>query len=156
MPTLVRLILAVFPLFAVATTNAYAQNVAQVGLLPGPECSTGGITSDVPGLTLSLDTTGGPVLVMYTVQFNGNPNAGINLWLVIDGVTDMSGQRDRLIGATAQVADLTFSRVYAVDRGEHTFGLRATCQNQVVFSAGWLTVYELPKSKAGKKEREDD
>jgi len=111
--------------------------------------------SDVPGLTLSLDTEGGPVLVIYTVQFNANPNAGIHLWPVIDGVTEMSGQRDRFIGGSDQVADVTFSRVYSVPDGQRTFGLRATCQNQIVFSAGWLTVYELPTSKK-KRDKERD
>jgi hypothetical protein len=134
-------------LFTLNPSGADAQNVGQVGLAPGPECSTGGVVSDVPGLTLSLDTAGGPVLVIYTVQFNGNPNAGVTLWLVIDGVTETSGQRDRFIGTAGQVADVTFSRVYAVANGQHTFGLRATCQSQVVFATGWLTVYELPKSK---------
>jgi hypothetical protein len=137
-------------LVTLGATKADAQNVEQVGLAPGPECSTGGVVSDVPGLTLSLDTAGGPVLVIYTVQFNGNPNAGVNLWPVIDGVTETSSQRDRLIGASGQVADVTFSRIYPLADGEHTFGLRATCQNQVVFSTGWLTVYELPKSKQRK------
>ena len=59
-----------------------------------------------------------------------------------------AGQRDRLIGDfSGQVADVTFSRVFTVRRGTHTFGLRATCQSTVVFSTSWLTVYELPKRK---------
>src|SRR6266480_1212331 len=139
-------------LLTLGPTGANAQNVKQVNIAPGHECSDLGVVSDIPGLTLSLDTAGGPVLVMYTVQFNGNSNAQISLWPVIDGVTtDTSGQRDRHVGVTAQIADVTFSRVYALAAGAHTFGLRATCSNQVVFATGWLTVYELPKSKQGKE-----
>ena len=75
------------------------------------------------------------------VQFNASPSGSITLWPVIDGVTQTSGQRDRDIGDFSfQIADVTFSRVYALDRGLHTFGLRATCQSTVVFSTSWLTV----------------
>ena len=127
--------------------GALAQNVAQVDGTIGVECSfTHGVVGDVPGLALHLKTTGNPVLIIYTVQFNGNATGGITLWPVIDGVTQTSGQRDRLIGSS-QVADVTFSRVYELDRGKHTFGLRATCQSQIVFSTSWLTVYELPSGK---------
>jgi hypothetical protein len=142
-------------LFTVSAVNALAQNVAQVDGIIGVECAfTHGLVGDVPGLALSLKTTGNPVLVIYTVQFNGNPTAGITLWPVIDGVTQTSGQRDRFIGDfSGQVADVTFSRIYALKRGSHTFGLRATCQSQVIFSTSWLTVYELPKDK---KDKGDD
>ena len=134
---------------AVSATPALAQNVAQVDGTIGVECLfTHGVVGDVPGLALHLKTTGNPVLIIYTVQFNGNPTAGITLWPVIDGITQTSGQRDRLIGDfSGQVADVTFSRVYELDRGKHTFGLRATCQSQVIFSTSWLTVYELPSGK---------
>src|SRR5262245_34583394 len=136
-------------LFILTAIEAFAQNVAQVdGTTGNGQCSTGGVVSDVPGLSVSLATTGNPVLIMYTVQFNANPTGGINLWPVIDGVTQLVGQRDRSIGDfSGQVADVTFSRVYSLERGEHTFGLRATCQSQVIFTTRWLTVYELPKAK---------
>lgn len=144
-------VLLITLLFIFRAGEAGAQNIHQVDLAPGPECPTHGVVGDVPGLALSVDTTGGPVLLMYTVQFNGNPTASITPWPVIDGVTQPSGQRDRAIGDfSGQIADVTFSRVYTVPSGAHTFGRRATCQSQVVFAAGWLTVYELPKSKPGK------
>ena len=147
---IVSLVTLLFQL--ISATEAQAQIVAHVdGTVGGGECPTGGVVNDVPGLTLSLDTMGGPVLMLYTVQFNGNPTAGITLWPVIDGVTQTSAQRDRLIGDfSGQVADVTFSRVFALARGVHIFGLRATCQSQIIFSTRWLTVYELPKSKQGK------
>src|SRR5438876_11152819 len=81
--------------FTFIATAAPAQNVGQVDGTVGPgECPTGGVVHDVPGLTLSLDTTGNPVLMNYTVQFNGNPTAGITLWPVIDGVTQTGAQRE--------------------------------------------------------------
>jgi hypothetical protein len=106
---------------------------------------------DVPGLNLHLETTGNLVLIVYTVQFNASPTGEMTVWVVIDGVTQLAGRRDRGIGDfSGQTADVTFSRVFAVPRGSHTFGLRATCESTVVFSTSWLTVYELPKSKQGK------
>ena len=138
-------------LFTLGTTEADAQNVEQVTGTQGVQCLEHGVVGDVPGLTLSLDTTGNPVLLIYTVQFNASPSGSITLWPVIDGVTEFSGQRDRDIGDfSGQVADVTFARVFALASGAHTFGLRATCQSTVVFSTSWLTVYELPKSKQGK------
>ena len=34
----------------------------------------------VPTYWLSLETTGNPMLVIYTVQFNSSPTGGITLW----------------------------------------------------------------------------
>jgi hypothetical protein len=128
--------------------TALAQNVVQVDGTMGGQCSEHGVVTDIPGLAVSLTTTGNPVLIIYTVQFNASPTGEITIWPVIDGVTQSSGQRDRAIGDfSGQTADVTFSRVYAVARGAHTFGLRATCQSTVVFSTSWLTVYELPQGK---------
>jgi hypothetical protein len=133
-------------LFTLGATEADAQNVAQVDGAGALSCPVSGVVGDVPGLALSLETTGNPVLVIYTVQFIASPTGQITLWPVIDGVTQTSGQRDRAIGDfSGQTADVTFSRVYEVARGPHTFGLRATCQSGVVFSTRWLTVYELSK-----------
>jgi hypothetical protein len=147
------LVSLLFTLFTLGATEANAQNVAQVdGTTGSGVCSTGGVVVDVPGLALGLTTTGNPVLISYTVQFNANPTGGITLWPVIDGVTQTIGQRDRFIGDfSGQVADVTFSRVYTLAEGEHTFGLRATCQSQVLFTTRWLTVYELPTGKKGGK-----
>jgi hypothetical protein len=145
-----RLLVAVLlvVLFTVSAVAALAQNVAQVDGTMGVQCSTNGVVSSIPGLTVGLATTGNPVLINYTVQFNANPTGQITIWPVIDGVTQTSGQRDRAIGDfSGQTADVTFARVYDVSRGEHTFGLRATCQSQVIFSTSWLTVYELPSGK---------
>src|SRR5437879_8101514 len=146
---IVSLVALLCPL--ISAMEAHAQNVAQVDGTQGVQCLEHGVVGDVPGLTLSLDTTGNPVLLIYTVQFNASPSGSITLWPVIDGVTEFSGQRDRDIGDfSGQVADVTFARVFALASGAHTFGLRATCQSTVVFSTSWLTVYELPKNKQGK------
>jgi hypothetical protein len=127
---------------------AHAQNVAQVDGVLGGQCAEHGVVTDIPGLALSLTTRGNPVLIIYTVQFNANATGEMTIWPVIDGATQLSGQRDRAIGDfSGQIADVTFSRVYAVAPGAHTFGLRATCQATVVFSTSWLSVYELPKGK---------
>lgn len=138
-------------LFTLGVAGVNAQNVAQVDGTQGGQCLEDGAVGDIPGLNLELKTTGHPVLIVYTVQFNASPTGGITLWVVIDGVTQLAGQRDRHIGDfSGQTADVTFSRIFDVPRGRHTFGLRATCQSTVVFSTSWLTVYELPKSKHDK------
>jgi hypothetical protein len=138
-------------LFTLGVAGVNAQNAAQVDGTQGGQCLEHGAVGDVPGLNLQLETTGNPVLMIYTVQFNASPTGQITLWPVIDGVTQLASHRDRAIGDfSGQVADVTFSRVFALASGAHTFGLRATCQSTVVFSTSWLTVYELPRSKQGK------
>lgn len=135
-------------LLSTLCTDAHAQNVAQIDGTPGFNCPTHGVVGDVSGLSLSLETTGNPVLIIYTVQFIAPPTGSVTLWVVIDGVTQTSGQRDRSIGdLSGQTADVTFSRVYPLTGGQHTFGLRATCQAGIEFTTSWLTVYELPKIK---------
>jgi len=154
MPRVFVIVSFIIVLFPLSATEGNAQNVEQVTGTQGVQCSEHGVVSDVPGLTLSLDTTGNPVLLIYTVQFNASPTGQITLWPAIDGVTELSGQRDRAIGDfSGQVADVTFARVFALASGAHTFGLRATCQSTVVFSTSWLTVYELPNSKHGKDQQ---
>jgi hypothetical protein len=78
-------------LFALGVRVADAQNVEQVTGTLGRQCLEHGVVGDVPGLTLSLTTTGSPVLLIYTVQFNASPMGIITLWPVIDGVTELSG-----------------------------------------------------------------
>jgi hypothetical protein len=141
-------------LFKLGVAGVNAQNVAQVDGTQGGQCLEHGAVGDVPGLNLHLETTGNPVLIVYTVQFNASPTGEMTLWVVIDGVTQLAGQRDRGIGDfSGQTADVTFSRVFALASGAHTFGLRATCQSTIVFSTSWLTVYELPKRKQGKDQQ---
>jgi hypothetical protein len=131
---------------------AFAQNVEQITAIDiGTECPRNPPLGDVPGLALSLNTTGGPVLMLYTVEFVAGPTGAITLVPVIDGVIDTEGSRNRAIGDfSGQVADVTFSRVYALGLGTHTFALRAICQSQVIFRKGWLTVYELPHGRQPK------
>jgi hypothetical protein len=157
--SMIRLVLTVSLvalLFTLSVVEAHAQNVAQVDATGGVSCPVNGVVGDVPGLNLSLETTGNPVLIIYTVQFIASPTGSITLLTVIDGVTQTSGQRDRSIGdLSGQTADVTFSRVYPLARGQHTFGLRATCHSGVEFSTSWLTVYELPKSKNKRGDESD-
>src|SRR5262245_35053109 len=106
-------------LLTLTVIDGLAQNVAQIDGTMGGQCSTNGVVSDIPGLSLHLATTGNPVLINYTVQFNASPTGQITIWPVIDGITQTSGQRDRAIGDfSGQTADVTFSRVYALGRGD--------------------------------------
>src|SRR2546425_12412187 len=65
---IVALITLLSPL--ISATGAHAQNVAQIDGTQGVQCPEHGVVGDVPGLSLSLETTGSPVLMIYTVQFN--------------------------------------------------------------------------------------
>lgn len=75
--------------------------------------------------------------------------AALWIWPAIDDVTQIRGQRERAIGDfSGQTADVTFSRVYDLPRGEHTFGRRANCQSGVVFSTTWLTTSTRARPRA--------
>ena len=57
---LVMLSLVVLP-FALSAVDGDAQNVVQVDRTQGGQCSTNGVVTAIPGLGVSLTTTGSPV-----------------------------------------------------------------------------------------------
>jgi hypothetical protein len=82
----------------------------------------------------------------------------IHLIPVIDDVSDIDRQIDRAIGdflGSGQSDTISFSRVYALARGTHTFALSFSCQSAIELTRGWLTVYELPKQGEREKERDE-
>jgi hypothetical protein len=119
--------------------------VLQVDLPHEAPCPTGGQSAPIPGLALTLETSGRPVQVMYHVQFVASPTGAIHIIPVIDGES-ASGQVDRSIGDCSGQQDvISFSRVYSLAKGTHTFALSFSCQSGVDVTVGWLTIYELPK-----------
>jgi hypothetical protein len=125
-----------------------APNVAEVDLSQTFACPTGGNYQDIPDLTLTLETFGGPVLLTVTLNFRANPAAGIDFFPVIDGQASNEGRLQRFIGDfSGQIALLPFTRVYELAPGVHTFGVLVGCQNQILMDRGWLIAYELPPVK---------
>jgi hypothetical protein len=135
---------------ALSVGSATAQNVAQAELAPGGAvCPRNGQTEIIPGLKLTLETSGRPVLVSYVIGFASGPQGNLHLIPVINNIFDVPRQLDRAIGdflASGQRDVVSFSYVYALAAGTHTFALcYSDCQSQIEVIRGWLTVYELPK-----------
>jgi hypothetical protein len=129
-----------------------APNWAQVDLTETWPCptptGTTGTFFDVPGLALSLTTTGGPVLL--TVNFTFHAAVGASAyWLepVIDGEQKSADRLSWQTGNDTEIDNSVFQRVYALPAGSHTFAVRMSCQNQISVLRGWLTVYALPAVK---------
>jgi hypothetical protein len=131
-----------------AAVQAQPVNVGQVdGNTNAIPCMTPGEGTFVefPELTLSLETQGRPVLIMFNVHAAATSDQAILLRPSIDGqspdpffVWSQSGS------GQFGVRTLSFSRVYNVSKGTHIFGIQMSCQGQPTFLAGrWLTVYEL-------------
>ena len=126
-------------------------NWGQADLVNDWTCTT--TPTAIPGLSLSLTTTGGPVLLMITVSVAlpegvSSVEPATNLVPVVDaqavstdGITSppLSGDQPFV---------LTFSRVYPLMAGVHTFGASLQCPPTLsVVTRAWLTAYELPLIK---------
>jgi hypothetical protein len=127
-------------------------NVAQADLFveqvwnctPSPSAST---FTDIPELSVSLSTRGGPVLVMLVLNANTPFNAPFRFVGVVDGVEQ---SQDALLvypQGHGGYEVLTSTRVYALTAGAHVFGVRAACMDFGQVVRGWITAYELPLIK---------
>jgi hypothetical protein len=148
-------LVAALSVVAFSAESALAQNFAQADLPLEASCPRDGQPGLIPGLVASLTTSGRPVFVSYVVGFISSPQGVIHLTSVIDGLN--ADQLDRAIGdflGSGQSDTIAFSRVYALQKGAHTFALAFSCQSAIQVTQGWLTVYELPKQ--GHREAERD
>jgi flagellin-like protein len=144
-PIVALLVMLIFVVVVRALPPRNQANVAQADVTQGFACPTGGTYQDIPDLNLTLQTSGGPVMLTSILNFRANPTAGIDFFPVIDGVASNAGRLQRFIGEfSGQVDVLPLSRVYAMPAGVHTFGVRVACQSQILVDRGWLTAYELP------------
>jgi hypothetical protein len=114
---------------------------------PGSGSMVKGPFTDVPGLALSLTTSGQPVLLMINITLHGT--AGTGFWFdpVIDVVSQSNDRMAWQTGNDGFVDVFSFHRVYPLPAGTHTFGARMSCQNELLVYRAWLTVYELPAVK---------
>jgi hypothetical protein len=123
-------------------------NVAPVDLPQEFQCPSGGQTVEIPDLTLSLQTFGTPVLLMFILNFQASPNGNINMRPVIDGLAPIGDRLARAIGSFSGQRDiLPFTRLYRLPAGLHTFGVEMNGQAGISVFNGWMTVYELPAVK---------
>ena len=113
---------------------------------PSPSGTTGTFF-DVPGLALSLTTSGGPVLFMVNFNFHGpGPSPGAAFWFepMIDGVQQNADRLSWQTGLDSEIDVFSYHRVYELPAGTHTFAARMSCQSVITVFRGWLTAYELP------------
>lgn len=133
----------------------FQPNVAQIDAPTGFVCpAPSSVFHDVPGLVLTMETSGNPVHVSFTATNGLSGNTFIQLRPVIDG----RAQDDKFVlyksgGTTNMEITLSMSRVFSVSKGVHTFGVQVSCPitgDTVNVFRSWLTVYELgsavPKS----------
>jgi hypothetical protein len=136
----------------VTIPDVKAQNVTQADLAGGgaacPRQDQGeSEPSVIPGLELVIATHGRPVELSYTVGFDSSPQGVIHLIPVVNGVLEIDHQLDRSIGdfvASGQRDTVSFSRIYWLPRGTHTFAVAFSCQRAVNLVRGWLIANELP------------
>jgi hypothetical protein len=113
---------------------------------PSPTGTTGEFF-DVPGLALSLTTSGGPVLFLVNFNHHGpGTSPGAAFWFepLIDGVQKSADRLSWQTGTDSEIDVFSYHRVYPLPAGPHTFAARMSCQSTVTVFRGWLTVYELP------------
>jgi hypothetical protein len=116
-------------------------NVGQVDMVDAWVCPPDMLVRDLP-LTLSLTTTGGPVLVSYTVNVWA---AGIGTVIILTPLADEGsiGADVSWFGVSRDV--ITLTRVIDdLSAGTHTFGAQIACQFSSTVTRAWLTAYELP------------
>lgn len=143
----------------VTFSDARAQNVVQADLVGGgaacPRQDQGEPTNIIPGLELVIETDGRPIELSYTVGFDSSPQGVLHLIPVVNGVFETDHQLDRAIGdflGSGQRDTASFSRIYSLPRGTHTFAVAFSCHKAVNLVRGWLIAKELPRQGRHGKE----
>jgi len=147
MQKVVGFVFAAVTVAVLSAIPASAQNVLQAEIPGGVTCPRF-VEEFIPGLDLTLTTSGRPVEVSYVIGFSSSPQGIIHLIPVINGIKLVDDQLDRAIGdflGSGQRDTVSFSKVYWLPRDTHTFALIFTCQSAIDLVRGWLTVNELPK-----------
>jgi hypothetical protein len=93
-------------------------------------------------LSLTLQTTGKPVQITIDMNVTLGTNSGIVIRPTIDGNQVDQMQASHFVGG-AESPHLTFSRLYSVPQGTHTFTAQFSCQAGVTVGLRWMIVDEL-------------
>jgi hypothetical protein len=101
-----------------------APNAAQVDLEQGGECP-GPQPTQLPGLALSLETFGNPVLVSVTLNYRGNALSAFLMRPVIDGIFSTEDQVNRSLNTVGHRDIVSLTRLYWLPEGLHTLRSRA-------------------------------
>jgi hypothetical protein len=144
---LLFLLIAFSSLFAALSTagqGSFAKSsVAQAtGHSTGISCTGPSGTFSDTDLSVTFRSSGAPVIISFTAWANLSTNQGIQLRPTIDGqaVDDMTvGHFDAVGDSTS----LSFSRAYAVAKGNHTYTVQSSCQGSPTIGSRWLTVREM-------------
>jgi hypothetical protein len=116
---------------------------------PG-DAPPGGDFHTIPGLALSLTTSGNPVQVTFTMNVRGgqsaaSPGSNLRFRPVIDGTPmadDLQGWQ--LQNNVSMVDSVTYMRIFPLRAGPHTIAAEAACQGVTVVFRSWVSAYELP------------
>jgi hypothetical protein len=106
---------------------------------------------EIPGLTLSITTTGNPVLVAVMMNVRGGSES--LFWsLIIDGQGRNQDEMTHVLtpapAGTLLGDTLNYHRVISLAAGAHTIGVGMSCAGTtIVVYRSWLTAYELPMVK---------
>jgi hypothetical protein len=103
--------------------------------------------AEVPGVTVSLETHGRPVVLQFTSGEVGiTTGSTARLRPLIDGQTPDDYFVEHNTGFNnPMTTTLTLYRIYDLPAGTHSFGAQLTCEGpSVTLGRRWLTVYELP------------
>lgn len=98
--------------------------------------SSSGSFADLTGITRTVTSNGGPILIIFHAQFSDSSNSQVDFDLLLDGATEggTAGIVNLSITAGAYYM-LSFVHAVAPAAGSHTIKLQART------SAGTLTVY---------------
>jgi hypothetical protein len=127
-------------------------NVVQADLFTDFTCNGGPVP--IPDVTVTVMTTGGPLLVLLTMNILDPQTiveADALITPIIDGTTRTTDTLRFQVSNNGVNRPgwgvFAFSRVYFVPAGTHTVSWEMQCMSNQIVARGWLTVYELPLVK---------
>ena len=148
-----RFLLAIFPVgicLAILAVSMPAQSPSSK--TPSVAQVTGGDSAiGCPGpagtffdtdLSLTFRSSGNPVIITFTGIANMSTNTGISMRPAIDGQELDRMAVSHYIGE-GELAPLSFTRAYAVNKGIHTYRVQFSCQGDVSVAQRWMTVFEV-------------
>lgn len=135
---------------SLALTSSGSAREAKIAQVDGTgqayDCQNTDTFQTIPDLLLSLRTRKGHVVVTFTAQVGLSTAAIAQIRPVIDGQPPDDATIFLNNGANqGTIATPTFTRVYLVSQGPHTFGVQYACpgSGQIIINRRWLTVYEV-------------
>ena len=98
---------------------------------------------DDPDLTVTVETSGGPILVQAMVQVIMARNNGIDIRVKVDGATENYPSRKFIGEINGEQATVHYTRMFFVNSGIHDIRLQQSCQGSPTVSKRSLTAFEV-------------